>query len=98
MRMRHEFRVGDVISEIGVPRLYVVVEVKKKAYYYSLQEIDKHGKDLYSFYGAHKSRVHERFVKVGRWRSKTLPSGVRNFDVELDVPSAKTLLTNEGQM
>ena len=42
--MRHEFKVGDVISEIGVPRLYVVVEVKKKAYYYSLQEIDKHGR------------------------------------------------------
>lgn len=87
--MRHEFKVGDVISEIGVPRLYVVVEVKKKAYYYSLQEIDKHGKDLYSFYGAHKSRVHERFVKVGRWRSKTLPSGIRAFDGELDVPLAK---------
>ena len=31
----------------------------------------------------------EGFVKVGRWRSKTLPSGTRTFDVELDVPLAK---------
>lgn len=95
MNMNHDFKVRDVISEIGIPKLFVVVGVENGSSYYSLQEIDKDGNDLCSFYGMNKVKVKEKFVKVGTWRKKELPSGFQHFDMELQLPVDLSPLDNQ---
>ena len=90
--MKLEFRKRDMVVRIGDSRLYVVTETSPSKYYYGLQEVDRFGNDLCSYYGAGKHTVHREFVKVGTWKGD-LPDGVKKWDCEMDISLPEDRIT-----
>ena len=76
--MKLEFRKRDMVVRIGDSRLYVVTETNPDKYYYGLQEVDRFGNDLCSYFGISKNTVHREYVRVGTWKGD-LPDGVKKW-------------------
>lgn len=82
--MESEFKVRDVVAEIGSGRRYVVVGNTREERY-DLQEVDRDGNDLKCYFSPRKKRVEQNYVKVDVWRGK-LPRGYHTHEVELELP------------
>lgn len=93
-RMKLEFRKRDIVVRIGDSRLYVVTDTSPSKYHYGLQEVDRFGNDLYSFFGLGKHTAHREFVRVGTWKGD-LPDGVKKWNYELDIPLPEDLITED---